>query len=126
MYLARVFAEASVPDEVLEAARVDGAGELRTFFAVGLPMMRNGLITILLFQFVAIWNSFFLPLVMLTDPTLFPMNLGLFQWSTRVTQFPQYNPVVITGSLLAVIPLITAFVLLQRQWRTGLATGSTK
>ncbi|MDG9720257.1 carbohydrate ABC transporter permease [Streptomyces sp. DH24] len=126
VYLARAFADASVPDEVLEAARVDGAGELRTFFTIGLPMMRNGLITIVLFQFVAIWNNFFLPLVMLTDPRLFPMNLGIFQWSTRVTQFPQYNPLVITGSLLAVIPLVAAFVLLQRQWRTGLAAGSTK
>ncbi|MEU4892545.1 carbohydrate ABC transporter permease [Streptomyces sp. NPDC044780] len=126
VYLARAFAEASVPDEVLEAARVDGAGELRTFFTIGLPMMRNGLITIVLFQFVAIWNNFFLPLVMLTDPKLFPMNLGIFQWSTRVSQFPQYNPMVITGSLLAVIPLVAAFVLLQRQWRSGLAAGSTK
>ncbi|GAA2564381.1 MULTISPECIES: carbohydrate ABC transporter permease [Streptomyces] len=126
VYLARAFADASVPDEVLEAARMDGAGELRTFFTIGLPMMRNGLVTIVLFQFVAIWNNFFLPLVMLTDPKLFPMNLGIFQWSTRVTQFPQYNPLVITGSLLAVIPLVAAFALLQRQWRTGLAAGSTK
>ncbi|MFI6345417.1 carbohydrate ABC transporter permease [Streptomyces sp. NPDC050560] len=126
VYLARVFADAAVPDEILEAARVDGSGELRTFFTVGLPMMRNGVVTILLFQFVAIWNNFFLPLVMLTDPKLFPMNLGIFQWSTRVTQFPQYNPLVITGSLLAVVPLVAAFVLLQRQWRSGLATGSVR
>ncbi|MEV8064829.1 carbohydrate ABC transporter permease [Streptomyces sp. NPDC085995] len=126
VYLARAFAEASIPDEVLEAARVDGAGELRTFVTIGLPMMRNGLVTIVLFQFVAIWNNFFLPLVMLTDPKLFPMNLGIFQWSTRITQFPQYNPMVLTGSLLAVVPLVAAFVLLQRQWRSGLAAGSTK
>ena len=63
---------------------------------------------------------------MLTDPHLFPVNLGIFQWSTRVTQFPQYGPLVITGSLLAVIPLITAFVLLQRQWRSSLAAGSLR
>jgi multiple sugar transport system permease protein len=126
VYLARVYAEAAVPGEVLEAARTDGAGELRTFFTIALPMMRPGLVTIFLFQFVGIWNNFFLPLVMLTDPKLFPMSLGLYQWSTRVTQFPQYNPLVITGSLLAVLPLVVAFVLLHRQWRSGLAAGSVK
>ncbi|WP_183091616.1 carbohydrate ABC transporter permease [Streptomyces radicis] len=126
VYLARAYAEAAVPDEVLEASRMDGAGELRTFFTIALPMMRPGVVTVLLFQFVGIWNNFFLPLVMLTDPDLFPMTLGLFQWSSRVGQFPQYNPLVITGSLLAVVPLVIAFVVLQRQWRSGLATGSVK
>ncbi len=126
VYLARVYADAAVPGEVLEASRMDGAGELRTFFTVALPMMRPGLVTVLLFQFVGIWNNVFLPLVMLTDPTLFPMSLGLYQWSTRVTQFPQYTPLVITGSLLAVAPLVIAFVVLQRQWRSGLATGAVK
>ncbi|WP_062216102.1 carbohydrate ABC transporter permease [Streptomyces sp. NBRC 109706] len=126
VYLARAYAEAAIPDEVLEASRIDGAGELRTFFTIALPMMRPGIITILLFQFVGIWNNFFLPLVMLTDPKLFPMTLGLFQWSSRVSQFPHYNPLVITGSLLAVLPLILAFVVLQRQWRSGLTAGSIK
>lgn len=126
VYLARVYAEAAVPGEVLEAARTDGAGELRTFFTIALPMMRPGLVTVFLFQFVGIWNNFFLPLVMLTDPQLFPMSLGLYQWSTRVTQFPQYNPLVITGSLLAVLPLVVAFLLLHRQWRSGLAAGSVR
>src|SRR5206468_7754497 len=119
-YLARVYASAAVPDEVLEAARIDGAGEVRTFATVALPMMRPGLVTVFLFQFVGIWNNFFLPLVMLTDPNLFPMSLGLYHWSTRAGQFPQYTPLVIIGSLLAVMPLVLAFVLLQRQWRSGL------
>jgi multiple sugar transport system permease protein len=126
VYLARAFADAFVPGEVLEASRMDGAGEVRTFFTVALPMMRPGFVTVLLFQFVGIWNNFFLPLVMLTDPKLFPMTLGIYQWSSRVTQFPQYNPLVITGSLLAVVPLVTAFVVLQRQWRAGLAAGGVK
>jgi multiple sugar transport system permease protein len=126
VYLARAYTEAAIPDEVLEASRMDGAGELRTFFTVALPMMRPGVVTILLFQFVGIWNNFFLPLVMLTDPEKFPMTLGLYQWSSRVSQFPQYNPLVITGSLLAVVPLVIAFIVLQRQWRSGLAAGSVK
>ncbi|APU16855.1 MULTISPECIES: carbohydrate ABC transporter permease [Actinoalloteichus] len=126
VYLARAYAEAAVPNELLEAARIDGAGELRTFVTVALPLLRPGVVTILLFQFVGIWNNFFLPLVMLTDPKLFPVTLGLFQWSSRVSQFPYYNPLVITGSLLAVVPLVLAFVVLQRQWRSGLAAGSVK
>ncbi|WP_407555348.1 carbohydrate ABC transporter permease [Streptomyces sp. Pv4-95] len=126
VYLARTFAEASVPDEVLEAARLDGAGELRTFATIALPVMLPGFVTILLFQFVSIWNNFFLPLVMLTDPELFPMTLGIYQWGTRAPQFPDYNPLVITGSLLAVIPLVVAFLVLQRQWRSGLSAGSVK
>jgi multiple sugar transport system permease protein len=126
VYLARVYAEVAVPDEVLEAARSDGASELRMFAAVALPMMRPGVVTVFLFQFVAIWNNFFLPLVMLTDPKLFPMSLGLYQWHSRVTQFPQYNPLVVTGSLLAVVPLVLAFVVLHRQWRSGLAAGSVR
>jgi multiple sugar transport system permease protein len=126
VYLARVYAEVAVPDEVLEAARADGASELRMFAAVALPMMRPGVVTVFLFQFVAIWNNFFLPLVMLTDPKLFPMSLGLYQWHSRVTQFPQYNPLVVTGSLLAVVPLVLAFVVLHRQWRSGLAAGSVR
>ena len=89
-------------------------------------MMRPGVVTVLLFQFIGIWNNFFLPLVLLTDPKLFPVSLGLFQWSTRQTQFPQYTPLVITGSLLAVLPLVVAFLVLNRQWRKGLAAGSVK
>ena len=126
VYLCRIYAAASVPDELIEAARLDGAGEMRTFFAISARLMAPALVTVFLFAFVAIWNNFFLPLVMLTDPKLFPMSLGLYQWSTRVTQFPQYNPLVITGSLLAVLPLVVTFVLLHRQWRSGLAAGSVK
>jgi multiple sugar transport system permease protein len=126
VYLAKVYADASVPDEVVEAARMDGAGPVRTFFTVALPMMRPGVVTVLLFQFVGIWNNFFLPLVLLTDTKLFPVSLGLFQWSTRQAQFPQYTTLVITGSLVAILPLVVAFVVLQRQWRAGLAAGSGK
>lgn len=61
VYLARVFSAGYIPGEALEAARIDGAGELRTFFSIGLPMMMPGFVTVFLFQFTAIWNNFFLP-----------------------------------------------------------------
>jgi len=126
VYLARVFSSGYLPDPVLEAARVDGAGPVRTFLSVGLPMLVPGFVTIALFQFVAIWNNFMLPLIMLQDRSLFPTSVGIFLWQSQVQQNPEYSPLVIAGSFLSIVPLVVAFVLLQRFWRAGLAAGSVK
>ncbi|MEK0097333.1 carbohydrate ABC transporter permease [Streptomyces sp. NPDC056002] len=126
VYLGRIFAQGYVPDEVLEAARVDGAGELTTYVRVSLRMLGPGLITVFLFQLTAIWNNFFLPMVMLSNQRLYPVSLGLFQWNSQATVSPEYYPVVIMGSLLAVLPLVLAFVFLQRFWRSGLTAGAVK
>ncbi|MZD03879.1 ABC transporter permease subunit [Streptomyces sp. SID5785] len=126
VYLGRIFAQGYVPNEVLEAARVDGAGELTTYVRVALRMLGPGLITVFLFQLTAIWNNFFLPMVMLSDQDLYPVSLGLYQWNSQASVSPEYYPVVIMGSLLAVLPLILAFVLLQRFWRAGLTAGAVK
>ncbi|MEV5608980.1 carbohydrate ABC transporter permease [Streptomyces sp. NPDC052225] len=126
VYLGRIFAQGYVPNEVLEAARVDGAGELATYFKVALRMLGPGLVTVFLFQLTAIWNNFFLPMVMLSNQKLYPVSLGLFQWNSQASVSPEYYPVVIMGSLLAVLPLILAFVLLQRFWRSGLTAGAVK
>jgi multiple sugar transport system permease protein len=126
VYLARVFCAGYVPTEVLEAARMDGAGELRTFWSIGLKMVMPGFVTVFLFQFTAIWNNFFLPLVMLSDAKLFPVSLGLYAWNTQTRGEPTFYPLVVTGSLLAVIPLVVAFIVLQRHWKAGLTAGSVK
>jgi multiple sugar transport system permease protein len=126
VYLAQIYAGASVPDELLEAARLDGAGEVRTFFTVGSRLMFPGLVTIFLFHFVAVWNSFLLPLIMLGDERLFPVTLGLYTWNTQVNQLPELRGLVLVGSLLSIAPLIVAFLLLQRFWRNGLGTGAVK
>ena len=126
VYLSRVYAEAAVPDELLEAARVDGAGEFRTFFTMVLRIMGPALVTVFLFQFVAIWNNFFLPLIMLRDQTLFPVTLGLYTWNSQVNQIPEIRTLVIVGAFLSIIPLIIAFLSLQRFWRGGLGAGSVK
>ena len=126
VYLARIYASASVPDELIEAARLDGAGELRTFFTVSVRMMVPALVTVFLFQFVAIWNNFFLPLIMLRDETLFPVTLGLYAWNSQVNQIPVLRDYVLIGALLSIIPLIIIFLLLQRFWRNGLSAGSVK
>lgn len=126
VYLARMFSASYVPDEVLEAARVDGANELRSFLFVGLRMLAPGYVTIFLFQLTAIWNNFFLPLVMLNDASLYPLSLGLYSWNTTAPINPDYYPLMVIGSLLALLPLIVAFLLLQRYWRSGLTAGSVK
>ncbi len=126
VYLSRIYASSSVPDELLEAARIDGASEFRTFFTVSTRLMTPALVTIFLFQFVAIWNNFFLPLVMLQDTKLYPVTLGLNVWNTQVAQVPELQLFVIVGALLSVVPLIFAFLSLQRFWRAGLADGGVK
>ncbi|GAA0685710.1 carbohydrate ABC transporter permease [Kitasatospora atroaurantiaca] len=126
VYLSRIFVSGYVPAEVLEAARMDGAGELRTFWSIGLRMVTPGFVTVFLFQFTAIWNNFFLPLVMLSNSKLFPVSLGLYSWNAQTRSFPEFYPLVVTGSLLAVLPLVVAFVALQRHWKAGLTAGSVK
>lgn len=126
VYLSRIYASASVPDELIEAGRIDGAGEVRTFFTVSMRLMIPALITVFLFQFVTIWNNFFLPLIMLRSQELFPVTFGLYAWNTQLNQIPELRTYVLVGSLLSIVPLIAAFLLLQRFWRTGLGTGSVK
>ncbi|MCI1018635.1 carbohydrate ABC transporter permease [Microbacterium sp. C5A9] len=126
VYLARVFSSGYLPAETLEAARVDGAGPIRSFLQVGLPMLVPGFVTIALFQFVGIWNNFMLPLIMLQDRDLFPSSVGIALWQSQVQQNPEFSTLVIAGSFVSVIPLIVAFVMLQRFWRSGLSAGSVK
>jgi len=126
VYLARIYAASSVPDELIEAARIDGSGEIRTFFTVATRLMVPAMVTIFLFQFVTIWNNFFLPLIMLRDEELFPVTLGLYIWNSQVNQIPEIRAYVIIGALLSIIPLIIAFLGLQRFWRSGLGTGALK
>jgi len=126
VYLSRIFAAASVPDELIEAARLDGSGEVRTFFVLGVRLMSPALVTIFLFQFVLIWNNFFLPLIMLRDQALFPVTLGLFAWNSSIGQNPDLRLFVIVGAFVSIVPLIIAFLSLQRFWSSGLAAGSVK
>jgi len=104
VYLARIYAASSMPNELLEAARLDGAGEIRTFFFVAACLMVPALMTIYLFQFVATWHNFFLPLVMLQKQALYPVTLGLY----NVAQLDQQAPE------------------LQHFWQSGLAAGGVK
>jgi multiple sugar transport system permease protein len=129
VFLMRVFAEEAIPDSLLEAARIDGAGELRIFAQIGVRLLGPGIVTVLLFALVATWNNYFLPLIMLTDPSLFPLTVGLAQLQAASEAgggaSAQFST-VITGSLVSIVPLVIAFLYLQRYWQSGLSTGSVK
>ncbi|MFI6582184.1 carbohydrate ABC transporter permease [Embleya sp. NPDC050493] len=131
LYLMRVYAADAVPDAMLEAARMDGAGELRIFFTISLRLLAPGFVTVLLFALVATWNNYFLPLIVLNDPNWFPLTVGLNRWNGQANggsvagDTPIY-PILLTGSLLAIVPLIVAFLFLQRFWQSGLSAGGVK
>ena len=126
VYLSRIYAAAAIPDELLEAARIDGASEFQTF-TIGLYLMLPALVTVFLFQLVAIWNNYFLPLVMLSDEKLFPVTVGLETWNVTTGGDTKFlYTLIITGALISSIPLLAGCVALQRFWRGGLGTGSVK
>lgn len=128
LYLMRIFWDASFPTELLEAARLDGASEIRIFWGIGMPLMLTGLVTVALLSFVGAWNNFFLPLIVLSDDHLFPLTLGLNVWNSVSTASgggkPVYNLIAL-GSFLSVVPLLIAFIVLGRYWRRGLTAGAT-
>lgn len=126
VYLVRIYAAAAVPAELLEAARMDGASEWRIFSRIAVPMMMPGLITVFLFQFVAVWNNFLLPYVMLADDTKFPLTLGLYTLLSQGASQPALYTLVIMGCLLAILPLIGLFLVIQRFWSLDLLSGSVK
>ncbi|MGK5685097.1 carbohydrate ABC transporter permease [Actinoplanes sp. URMC 104] len=128
LYLMWTFAAQAVPTEMLEAARVDGAGEFRTLFRLSVPLLMPGIITTLLFTMVATMNNYFLPLIMLKNPDWYPLTVGLNSWNAQAATAggeAVFN-LVITGSLITVVLLLAAFLSLQRYWQSGLAAGSVK
>lgn len=126
LFLCRIFADATIDPTLLEAARIDGAGEMRIFHQIGLRVMTPALVTVLLFQLVGIWNNYFLPLIMLADQNLYPITLGLNNWRSQVDRLPEFYELTTGGVLLSVIPLAVAMIVLQRFWRGGLTEGAVK
>ena len=85
----RIYAMSAVPDEVIESARVDGCPEGALFSRIAVPMMVPGLVTVFLFQFVAVWNNFLLPYIMLSDENKFPLTVGLYTLLNRGASRPR-------------------------------------
>lgn len=129
VYLMRIYAQDAIPDELMDAARIDGAGELRIFLTVALPLLKPAITTVMLLGVVGTWNNYFLPLALLSDPQLFPVTVGLGQWLTQSALAgggQQLWNLVVIGALVSIIPLVIIFLAMQRYWQAGLSLGSLK
>jgi len=129
VYLMKIYIDQAVPDELLDAARIDGASELAIFFGVVVRLAMPGIVTVMLLAFTSTWNNYFLPLVMVSDPKLMPVTVGLAQWNELAAAGSGGQALfslVITGALVGVLPVVAMFLLLQRFWQGGLAAGSVK
>jgi multiple sugar transport system permease protein len=129
VYLMRVYADKAVPRELIDAARVDGAGEFRIFAQVAARLLAPGLVTVFLLAFVGAWNNYFLPLLLLSDPHTFTLAVGIAYWNSLAVQPGNVQvlyTIVITASLIAVIPVMIAFLAVQRYWEGGLTVGGIK
>lgn len=126
IFLARVYAASAIPSEMMEAARIDGAGDARIFTSIALPMMVPGMVTIFLLQFVGIWNNFLLPFIMLSDEGMYPLTVGLYTLLSKGSGTPSLYSLAIIGAAVSIIPLIVMMLVLQRYWRLDLVSGGLK
>ncbi|MDQ1118764.1 MULTISPECIES: carbohydrate ABC transporter permease [Pseudoxanthomonas] len=122
IFLVRQYAR-SIPDELLEAARMDGAGELRIFFQIVLPMLKPVLVTLSIFTFMAAWNDFMWPLIVLTDQDHYTLPVALASLSREHVMDVE---LMMAGAVVTVVPVLLLFLLLQRYYIQGLLLGSVK
>ncbi len=122
IFLVRQYAR-SIPDELLEAARIDGAGELRIFFQIVLPMLKPVLVTLAIFTFMAAWNDFMWPLIVLTDQDHYTLPVALASLSREHIMDVE---MMMAGAVVTVLPVLLLFLLLQRYYIQGLLLGSVK
>jgi len=122
IFLVRQYAR-SLPDALLEAARIDGAGELRIFFSVVLPLLKPVLVTLAVFAFLGSWNDFMWPLIVLTDGALHTAPVALASLSR---EHVQDSELMMAGSVVTVLPVLILFLGLQRYYMQGLLVGSVK
>ncbi|MGN6187868.1 MAG: carbohydrate ABC transporter permease [Conexibacter sp.] len=127
VFLVKTYADAAVPDALLDAARIDGASDTKVFWTIALRLLMPAVVTVFLLAFVANWNNYFLPLVMLSDDHAYPVTVGLANWN-QVANAGLKVPysVVVTGALAAIVPVIAVFAGTQRYWQGGLTTGGVK
>jgi len=113
-----------LPDELLEAARIDGAGEFRIFFTIAMPLAAPVLATLGILTFLGSWNNFLYPLIMATSPEMYTLPVALATFATG--QFQADHGMLMAGSVILVVPVLTVFILLQRWITEGIATTGLK
>jgi multiple sugar transport system permease protein len=127
VYFMSIYAAEAVPDALLESARIDGAGEFRALWKVGRPILAPGMATLFLLSFIATWNNYFLPLVLLGTETRFPLTVGLSAWAATLNEVGAGEPLysnLILGSLISVLPMLVLFPFLQKYVARGLTFGA--
>ena len=126
VFLMRQFMQ-SVPDELLEAARIDGAGEWYIFFRIVLPLVRPALATLAIFTFLGSWNNFVWPLIATNDPGKYTLPVALATFANDPNRtIAGGNGMLMAGSLLVVLPVLVVFIALQRHFTQGIATAGLK
>lgn len=122
IFLIRQYARA-VPDSVLDAARVDGAGELRVYWSVFLPLCRPILVTLALFTFMGVWNDFMWPLIVLSDDALYTLPVAL---ANLLGEHGQDTELMMAGAVVTTLPVMLLFLVLQRYYIQGITLGGVK
>lgn len=122
VFLVRQYAR-SIPDELLEAARIDGAGEWRIFARIVLPLLKPIIATLAIFSFLAAWNDFMWPLIVLTGQEHYTLPIGL---ASLAREHAQDSELMMAGSVVTVLPVLLLFLSLQRYYLQGLLLGSVK
>jgi multiple sugar transport system permease protein len=122
IFLVRQYAR-TIPDDLLEAARIDGASEARIFFSIVLPLLKPVLVTLAIFTFLGSWNDFMWPLIVLTDSDLHTLPVAL---SALSREHVQDNELMMAGSVVTVLPVLALFLVMQRYYIQGLLMGSVK
>jgi multiple sugar transport system permease protein len=125
VFLMRQFMTA-IPDELLEAARIDGAGEWFIFWRIAMPLVKPALATLAIFTFLQSWNNFLWPLVATNDPGKYTLPVALATFAIDPTKTNGSNGVLMAGAFLVVLPVLLVFILLQRYFTQGIATAGLK
>jgi multiple sugar transport system permease protein len=122
IFLIRQYA-LSIPDELLEAARIDGASEARIFWTLVVPLLKPILVTLAILTFLATWNDFMWPLIVLTDQKMHTLPVALAGLSR---EHVQDNELMMAGAVITVVPVLMLFLVLQRYYIAGILAGSVK
>lgn len=123
IFLLRQFASASIPDELIESARIDGAGFFRTWWSVGVPMLRGGLAFLGIFTFIGAWNDYVWPLIVLVDPQRQTLQTAL---ATLSSVYATDYGMIMAGAVISVVPLIGVFIIGSRHFIANIAAGALK
>ena len=122
VFLMKQFSE-NIPNELLEAARIDGAGESRTFLEIVLPLISPGIGALAIFTFISAWNDYFLQLIMLNDTQVLTISLGIAKLQSELsTDFG----LIMAGAALGSVPIIIIFLIFQKFFTRGITMGAVK